>query len=315
MEDTGDIDMEFIDAHAHVYERLTGFGPYGEARAIGDGMVEWATGNKERFLRKGHGDYGFSYDMLLSLMDEGGISHAVLLQGSNYGFQNSYTAEAVGNNPKRFTGAGTFDPYAKSADEIFKNLVDNLKFKILKFELSECYGLVGYHPDLTFDSEVFEPYLKAAEDMDITVVIDTGELETKSCRVDSIINVSQRHKKLNMVVAHTLFPRSDQRNDYRLELITEMKSDNVFFDVATLLKPNTPPEEFDYIRKAMNIVGSDHLMWGTDCPGAFRFNTYRELAEHICNNGTFTDTELANLMAGTARYVYKIKDNKSVISD
>lgn len=203
MEDTGDIDMEFIDAHAHVYERLIGFGPHGEARAIGDGMVEWATGNKERFLRKGHGDYGFSYDMLLSLMDEGGISHAVLLQGSNYGFQNSYTAEAVKKHPKRFTGAGTFDPYAKSANEIFKNLADNLKFKILKFELSECYGLVG----------------------------------------------------------------------------------------------------------------SDHLMWGTDCPGAFRFNTYRELAEHICNNRTFTDTELVNLMAGTARYVYKIKDNKSVISD
>lgn len=298
--------MKFIDAHAHVYERLTGFGPYGEARAIGDGMVEWATGRKERFLKTEHGEYGFSYDMLASLMDEGNICHAVLLQGSNYGFQNSYTAEAVRMHPDKFTGAGTFDPYAKSADEIFDNLVNNLKFKILKFEMSECYGLVGYHPELTLDSKVFEPYLKAAEDMGITVVIDTGELGTKSCRIDSVINVAKRHKKLNMVVAHTLFPREDQKNDYRLELIKQIKSDNIFFDVAALLNPNSTPEKFAYIKKVMNLVGSDHLIWGTDCPGAFISYTYREMVEHICNNGTFTDTELLNLMSQTARYVYKI---------
>ena len=78
--------MEFIDAHAHIYERLTGFGPHGEARAIGGGMVEWATGRKERFLKPEHGEYGFSYAMLATLMEEGDIGHAVLLQGSNYGF-------------------------------------------------------------------------------------------------------------------------------------------------------------------------------------------------------------------------------------
>ena len=42
--------MEFIDAHAHIYDRLTPFGPKGEGRAIGNGLVEWATGEKERFL-------------------------------------------------------------------------------------------------------------------------------------------------------------------------------------------------------------------------------------------------------------------------
>ncbi|MBQ2773190.1 MAG: amidohydrolase, partial [Clostridia bacterium] len=82
--------MDIVDAHAHIYERLTGFGPRGEARAIGAGMVEWATGEHERFLREVDGDTGFSPERLLELMDEGGVSHAILLQGSNYGFQNSY---------------------------------------------------------------------------------------------------------------------------------------------------------------------------------------------------------------------------------
>ena len=96
--------MDIVDAHAHVYERLTGFGPRGEARAIGAGMVEWATGERERFLREEDGDTGFSPERLLRLMDEGGISHAVLLQGSNYGFQNSYIAEAVKNIPHASRG-------------------------------------------------------------------------------------------------------------------------------------------------------------------------------------------------------------------
>ena len=298
--------MEFVDAHAHIYERLTGFGPHGEARAIGGGMVEWATGRKERFLKAEHGEYGFSYDMLATLMEEGGIGHAVLLQGSNYGFQNSYTAEAVSRYPDKFTGAGTFDPYAKNADQIFDNLVNNLGFKILKFELSEGYGLVGYHPDLTLDGKVFAPYLKAAEDGNITVVIDTGALENKSCNVDSIVKVAKRHKQLNMVLAHTFFPRKDQSNENRLELIKRLKGDHIFFDVAGYLMPNSTPEILSYFKKVMNMVGSDHVAWGTDCPNTFLAYSYRELVEYICNMCGFTDTELTNLMAKTARYVYKI---------
>lgn len=300
--------MEIIDAHAHVYERLTGFGPHGEARAIGDGMVEWSTGRKERFLKTEHGEYGFSYDMLVSLMDEGYINHAVLLQGSNYGFQNSYTSEAVKVHPNKFTGAGTFDPYTRNANEIFDNLVNNLGFKILKFEISYEYGLVGYHPDLTIDSKIFEPYLKAAEDMNITVVIDTGEFETKSCNIDSIINITQIYKKLNIVLAHTFFPRADQKNEQRLDIVKQIKGDNIFFDVAGLLRPSSNPENFVYFKKVMNIVGSDHVAWGTDCPGAFISYTYQELVDHILDNSGFTDTELTNLMAKTARYVYKIAD-------
>lgn len=298
--------MEFIDAHAHIYERLSGFGPRGEARAIGGGMVEWATGEKERFLRPEHGEYGFSPEMLVSLMDEANISHAVLLQGSNYGFQNSFIAEAVKKMPDRLTGAGTFDPYAVNAKEIFDNLIDNLEFKILKFEISEMYGLVGYHPDLTVDGVVFEPFLRAAEDKNITVVFDTGEINTKSFQIEGIAKVSKRHKNLNIVVAHTLFPTEDGMNEHRLELIKLLKRDNVFFDIASLLVPECDNQRFSYIKTVMGMVGSDHIAWGSDCPGVFRYYSYRQLIDNICNADCFTDTELINLMSKTARYIYKI---------
>jgi len=298
--------MEFIDAHAHIYERLSGFGPRGEARAIGGGMVEWATGEKERFLKAEHGDYGFSPEMLISLMDEANVNHAVLLQGSNYGFQNSFTAEAVSKYPDRLTGAGTFDPYAGSAKEIFNNIIHNLKFKILKFELSEIYGLVGYHPEMTVDGQVFEQFLKAAEESDITVVFDTGEINTKSFQIEGIAKVSRRHPNLNIVVAHTLFPNGDGMNEHRIELVKMLKRDNVFYDVASLLYPDCYSGNLGYIKKIMESVGSDHIAWGSDCPGVFRYYSYQQLIDYVLNSGYFTDTELTNLMSETARYIYKI---------
>ena len=85
----GTMNMEFMDAHAHIYERLTGFGARGEARAIGGGMVEWATGEKERLLKAEHGEYGFSYDMLASLMEEGASVMPFFCKAPTMGFRTA----------------------------------------------------------------------------------------------------------------------------------------------------------------------------------------------------------------------------------
>ncbi len=292
--------MEIIDAHAHIYERLSGFGPRGEARPIGEGFVEWATGEKEPFLKAEHGEYRFTPEKLIELMDEGGVSHSVLLQGSNYGFQNSYTAEAVRKYPDRFTGAGTLDPYAEKGEEIFENLTNNLNLKILKFELSETYGLMGYHPDLKVDGEIFDKYFSLCEENGITVVLDTGVMGTKSFQIEEINEVAKRHKNLTIVIAHTLFPKNDGNNYKRLELIKMLKKDNVFFDIARAV-------DFDYLRSVISILGSDRLAWGSDCPGIFITCSYAEQIDYICNSGRFTSNELENIMSKTARSIYRIR--------
>lgn len=295
--------MDIIDAHAHIYERLTGFGPRGEARAIGAGMVEWATGEREQFLRKEDGDTGFSPERLLTLMDEGGIAHAVLLQGSNYGFQNSYIAEAVKAYPTRFTGAGSFDPCCAAAPAIFSHLTQTLGFRALKFELSERYGLCGYHQGLQIDGEIFAPYFAMAEEMGITVTVDTGAMGTASFQIDGLCRVLDRHPRLTLVVAHTLFPSAtDGKNDQRLELVKKMVRENLYFDVT--LKNLNHTAVKDYIRAVMDLVGAERMLWGTDCPGVFKQKSYRQLLEEICDTDYFSNAELAALLGGTARRVY-----------
>ena len=291
-----------IDAHAHVYERLTGFGPKGEARAIGGGMVEWATGDREPFLRPEHGDYGFSYDTLVSLMDEGGIDRAVLLQGSNYGFQNSYTREAVRKYPDRFVGAGTLDPYAAHAERIFENIVDGLGFRILKLEMSRTFGLCGYHPGFSIDSDVVAPILAEAERRGVTLTLDTGMITTESFQPDAICRVRDRYPELKMVLAHTLFPREDGRNPERLDLLGKLRGANVYYDVANCQLHL--PSQRDYLRAAMDIVGADRIMWGTDCPGIFMKRSYRELVEDVCDTERFEPEELDLVLSGVAKKVY-----------
>ena len=300
--------MEIIDAHAHIYERLCGFGPRGEARAIGGGMVEWATGQKDPFLKPEHGEYGFCPEKLIELMDEAGVTRAVLLQASNYGFQNSYTAEAVKKYPARFTGAGTFDPYALKAQDIFDNITTNYGFKILKFEISEFYAITGYHPYFKVNGPELAPILEQANSLGMTVVFDTGTMGTKGFQPDEIAEVADKYKDLTIVVAHMLFPSIKGDNDKKLEIIKKLgKRENICFDIAQF-QSKEGTAKLEYMRKCMDIVGSQRIAWGSDCPGVFMNYTYSELIDYIVKSGFFTDSELENVMSKTARRIYKIAD-------
>ena len=47
-----------IDAHAHIYEYCRPYGPRGEGRAIGGGLIQWPNGKVERFFPERYGDCG-----------------------------------------------------------------------------------------------------------------------------------------------------------------------------------------------------------------------------------------------------------------
>ena len=68
-----------IDAHAHIYEYCRPYGPRGEGRAIGGGLIQWPNGKVERFFPERYGDCGFTAETLLTLMRENAVDKAVLL--------------------------------------------------------------------------------------------------------------------------------------------------------------------------------------------------------------------------------------------
>ena len=62
--------MKKIDVHVHLIGAICGFGAEGELRALGDGMVEYASGKQFRLIPKGYGDKEVTAETLLSVMDD-----------------------------------------------------------------------------------------------------------------------------------------------------------------------------------------------------------------------------------------------------
>lgn len=304
--------MKVIDGHAHIIEVLKGYGARGEFRATGHGRGIWMTGEVEQFFPEEYGDYGFLTETLIKLMDYNHVDHAVLLQGGNYGFHNEYAYEAARNYPDRFTAVATLDPYSCLSEKIMDNLIQKYGFKALKFEISQTWGLTGYHPGLRLDNAQFAPIFARANEVEMTVAIDMGPLGTASFNPEQITNVLKKYPHLEIVMTHTLFPCNDGKNAWRLRMLEEMKNDRLYFDIANL-PPRVYPEPYPYtsqlefLREAKKIVSPDHFIWGTDVPSTLNTFTYVQLRDYLLEGNVFTDSELELVMAENAIRAYKIK--------
>ena len=303
--------MRIIDGHAHVIEILKGYGARGEFRAIGNGRGVWATGEVEQFFPPEYGNLGFLGETLVKLMDDNGIDRAVLLQGGNYGFHNAYAAEVAAKYPDRFTAVGTLDPYSCLAEEILDHLISEYHFKSLKFEISQTWGLSGYHPGLRLDNAQFAPVLERANREGMTVSIDMGPLGTASFDTAQIVHILHRYPRLVLVMTHTLFPCKDGKNSWRLQMLREMRNERLYFDIANL-PPRVYPEPYPYLsqleflREAKKIISADRFIWGTDVPSVLNQFSYVQLRDYLMDSDVFTDKELELVMGENARIAYHI---------
>ena len=300
-----------IDAHAHAYDNLSGYGARGEIRPIGKGRGIWATGEVEQFFPEAYGDLGFTAEMLIKLMAENGVDHAVLLQGGNYGFHNDYAAEAARKYPDKFTAVGTLDPYGKNALKILDRFLRDYGFKALKFEISQSWGLTGYHPGLRMNDAYFAPILERANERKMTVTIDMGPLSNTSFDIGQLVDIKNRYPDITFVMTHCFFAGNDGKNPYRLETMRELAADNFVFDISNLPVFVYPeafpfPSQQEFLRQARNAVGAERMIWGTDLPSTFLKYTYREMIDFVTQGNIFTDDELELVMGKNAKRVYHI---------
>lgn len=166
--------MNIIDSHIHICRCINGFGNSGEMQAIGGGYASYADGTIFQMIPECLGEYDVTPEAVLKVMDEAGVSKAVMLQGNFLGPQNLYTYEAAKKYPDRLAAAATYDPFCRNVDSIRKHLFEDLGIKIVKFEVSTGSGLMSYHPTIPLDGDVIEEMLSYAEMHQNTVVFDIG---------------------------------------------------------------------------------------------------------------------------------------------
>ncbi|MCK9600340.1 MAG: amidohydrolase [Sphaerochaeta sp.] len=296
--------MSYIDAHAHVFEQLCGFGADGELRALPGGKAVWATGEVIDLIPPSYGDTTFSAERFLSVMDAHNVEKAVLLQGGFLGFANLYLQEVAMQYPTRFRAAATFDPYCRYAQKILDNLQKS--FSIFKFEMSTGCGIMGSHPDFNLDNTLMMGFYEQIAAKKGVVVFDLGSPGDGSHQPKAIRNIAKQFPTLEVVVCHLASPRRQHRAELTDALQT-MKEGNIHFDLAALHHKVRPedypfPTAQKFITLAKNIVGSEHLMWGTDAPSTLVQYSYQQLLDYQL--ALFSEEEQALVFHDNAQRLY-----------
>jgi len=274
--------MTYIDAHAHIFEQLCGFGADGELRALPNGKAVWATGEVIDLIPASYGDTTFPAERLLGTMDAHHVEKAVLLQGGFLGFANHYLQEITMKYPTRFRAAATFDPWCRNAQKIMDNL--HKSFSIFKFEMSTGCGIMGSHPDFALDNSLMMGFYEQIAAKKGVLIFDLGSPGDGSHQPKAISNIAKHFPALEVVVCHLASPRRHHKIELT-EALQTMKAENIHFDLAALHHKVRPeaypfPTAQAFINLAKNIVGSEHLMWGTDAPSTLVQYSYQQLLNY-----------------------------------
>ena len=294
-----------IDAHAHIFSSLSGFGADGELKPLDNGKAIWSNGEVIQLLPTTYEKTEFSISALISLMDENNIDKAVLLQGGFLGFDNYGVSEAVKSNPDRIKGALTIDPFCRNAERILTHLL-SLGLDAFKFEVSTGCVLMGIHHTFQLDGEMMYDIYRRLYGKIRTIAFDLGSPGDESHQIKAIGKIARDFPAFNIVICHLSSPRQNQDDNLKKEL-ESLRMDNIYFDTAALFW-KTRPEKYPfesarrYLCYARDIVGAEHLMWGSDTPSTLVHVPLSRQLDYA--NGIFNKSEEEWYFHKTAEKVY-----------
>jgi predicted TIM-barrel fold metal-dependent hydrolase len=154
------------------------------------------------------------------------------------------------------------------------------------------------------------------------VTLDLGSIGTPSYQTDAVRSILERHTSLRVVIAHLGHPPPGQSADGAslqawLDQLQLARTHNVWFDLAAL-PIYWPAEDYPYatardcLRQAVEIVGPERLLWGTDVPGLLSYATYEQLLGFLTRHCDFlSPTDLDKVLGANAWEVYGGADTTS----
>jgi len=305
-----------IDAHTHVFDKITGKTTEGEIRAERCGRVKCGA-ETVQVMPPSFFDSdditSFNADMLAGFMDVEKIDRAMLLQGSFWGDQNAAAEAALKKYPDRFAAALYIEPWQNDAGEIIEKNAG--LFSAVKLECSVSTGFSGIVPD--FDLKDYMDLYKVMENNKMTLVLDLGTAGTKSYQTDEVREIIDECPDLTVVICHLAQPRQYYLEAQPLlkewkEQIKLAKYGNVYFDTASLpvYFNNLPDKDEDiyyFFETAVDIAGADRIMAGTDFPGNSLVYTYGQMINIPAELGKqygLDSSEIADIMGNTANNIY-----------
>lgn len=303
-----------VDAHCHIFPRIQGLNAAGPTRGTGYGRA--LVGGKVVQVTPPFGD-GLSHspEQVLANLDWAGVDRGVLLQGPYYGECNQYALEALQRYSDRLVGAAYFDPWMDGSRQTFESTLASPGFCAVKLECSVPSGLCGIHPEAQLGASDLDWLWQELERRGLILVLDLGGIGSRSYQTEAVRTIACRHPRLKIVVAHLGQPRADAEAEPGLWKLWEEQVDlgllpNVWFDCASLIafvhEEGYPfPSVERYLRLAVERIGAQKVMWGTDQPGTLLHATYRQYVDLArIHTGFLSSGEQALVLGENAVQVY-----------
>jgi len=227
------------------------------------------------------------------------------------GFCNEYTYTSQQYAKDRLFGMGIVDPYCIDYMSVVERLIDTMKFKGLKFEISEGFGLSGYHKGLNLEDENFMAIWTYLNEKEKNVSLDLGTFGEPSLQVEEVSRIAKRFDKITFTIEHLFFPKPNIQAAFTTALNQLKSLQNINFSVASI-PVSTSPEAYpfdkacDYVKRAKSIVGIDRLMWGTDVPSVLNYASYQALKYYLIDGNVVKDNEIEKIYYNNAKRVYKL---------
>ena len=219
------------------------------------------------------------------------------MQGPLYGDMNDYYAEVLQRWPDQFLGVALVDPADAQGPALLDRLIHEQGFKAVKLEMTDSLGLCSRDPDFKLSNPAFAWLWETINRRRLSITLDLGLTTDRSYQTNELRDLIQRYPDVRWIIAHLGQPKNRMLAEPALEApwreqVLLARHSNVWLDLSAL--PYHLPEG-DYpftgvdtfVGKALDLVGPDRLLWGTDAPGMLWMLTYQQMLDVVrlhCRN-------------------------------
>jgi predicted TIM-barrel fold metal-dependent hydrolase len=210
-------------------------------------------------------------EMLLEDMDRHGCTHSVLVQVIYHGWDNSYVADCVKQNPKRLKAHGLIDPTdPKVADKMEfwmkEHGLHGMRFSAIYYQNGEHGG------DRWIDASETHRLWRKAEKLGAVF-----NFFIASKQLPKLEKMVRAHPEVKIVIDHLSqidLGAENPEPDFQL-LLAMARYPNVWLKVSELSsvsKSGAYPfaDAYPYVKRVYEAFGPDRLLFGTGYPGTAR---------------------------------------------
>ena len=293
--------MIIIDAHAHLWLNQDTCVDGKRIRALENGKAEF-MGELRQMLPPFMLDGKNTAEIFLSNMDYAQVCAAVITQEYIDGSQNDYLEVVQRNYPDKFFCCGLVDVRKPGFLDEAKSLIDK-GFKGIKIP---AHRIISDSSRAWLNSDEAMQMFHLMQDKGVVFSVDLAPGDTQIGEMNDIISECPR---LKIAIGHF----GDVTEKGWQEQIKLARQENVMVErggVPWLFTSEFYPftGAVRAIREAIDLVGDDKLMWGSDYPRTIVAITYRMSYDFLFRSNLLTQEETAKFLGLNAQRFYGFKN-------